>query len=564
MAFPGLLPQQDEDDPLAMPNVAPEVTRDTTDAPGGGSTPAPGLALQVVQPPEEVKRFEHTGEQKTTTEKVVHPEIEKAEAKIDDAIAARERAAIKEQEAKTRISEVEQKAAQEKVDRMRLAQLEKEQLERKHEDAVRAAVAEQEKRRADLSIAEAGKKRGYWDDRSAGERVLKAFAVGLSTYAHVRGGGQGPGPAYQVLQDEIARDRQAKLDKLDAAEKAYARSGQVVAGIDDAFAKRRQRIDDEASANMNWAEAGWGAIAKGIGTEQAKAAFEQARADLAIKRQQDREQLYKDKDTEIRTAGERSDFSKTVNVNKGPGNKPLTPDEIRERKNAEQAVRKAEDLGDFVSSNPDAWKEYQEIYNNQAHLDTVGSAPFIGGLAKGGLQEATRFLPGVRTYRTTVDEAISDIKDPKLREAVTRIHTGIERQVTDTAKLSSKNPSDTELAAARAQLGIQSRSAKELGAALKTKAADVRDTLTALGGVPGAKPPEPAKPAAPKEKILDPRVRTIEEIIQEEKKAAPRKKKPTSKERGQKILGWMKEHPGASREEVVAALREMEAEYAAG
>lgn len=480
---PGLLEEDEEarrireaEEQAAGAPLAPlQVTDSTT---GGGGAPveaASPAAPMVYQPPEESIRVE--GGQSTTRRTKMAPERvaeiraqRQAGADVVEAKTLEGEAAVGKQDNAAQQADAEAKLkAQEARDLLAARQ--------EHDKLIAAKQGEYEKRRQQLE--KDAKITTYWQDRGAPAEIFAVFITGLSDYSHQVSGGEGPSPVQRMFDQKIAEDGAVKMHRFETSKEFLELAKKDVDAARAAKAAKAAEIKDQHVVMADALAKRFKAYAEKIGTTETAAKSEREVAELKQKNAETLAGQLKDADEEVSYTGPKT--TTTVNVNKGAVVKPPLPDEVRERKGAEQSAERTEDLAGFIASNPKAWEEYRQIYGLHANADTIKNIPYVGGAARLAIGMASKLpLPGVREVRPSVDDAISGIKDPKLREAVVKIHAGMERQVTDTAKLSSKNPSDTELAAARSQLAIVGRTPKEMAEALRKKSSDVRDTSAAV------------------------------------------------------------------------------------
>ena len=145
---------------------------------------------------------------------------------------------------------------------------EKADLTRQAEERARAARAELERQNAeevqrlsaerDAANAEAAKlarPENLFAEPSAGTRILRAIALGLSTYAHYSAGHSGPSPVQIMIENEQNRDMQIKKAALDAAVATASRKGASL----ERLARMKQAgitaIEDQRAQQLHWVDA---------------------------------------------------------------------------------------------------------------------------------------------------------------------------------------------------------------------------------------------------------------------------------------------------------------------
>lgn len=253
MAIPGSLrgPQSDDLDPLAMPEAGP--LEPFAQGPVGGP------ALQVVAPPAQIDTTHTVGSQ-STTQSVKPTEQHKADL-AQHAAAGQTQVTAEGEIAAAKKTLAEKEAEQTEA----AAKLEKEIADRKAaalvEHQARIAAAMGDERAARQKMIEDGNVRSYWEDKGAPLRILSAFVTGMADYAHIRAGGEGPSLASQQLDDEIAKDRQAKIDKFTRSEKFHTLAKENVGAARDALADELKQIDHQAIAQRELMTRQWAAVA---------------------------------------------------------------------------------------------------------------------------------------------------------------------------------------------------------------------------------------------------------------------------------------------------------------
>lgn len=333
--FPGQNP--DEEDPLAMPNVVPETTSLTKDAPGGGastSTPAPSPApapspvasapmvnAMGASLPEEVHTRHHQGSSSGGSHTIASPDSVETLQKLKTAQAVGLEAARAESNAKLDLQAIENQHAQQLANQMEAQAKERAILKARHEEMVAAKMAEAEKRRAQME--KDSKITDYFEDRGgAPARVLSAFITGLSNYSHWANGGEGWGPATIQLEKEIAQDRASKIRTFENSKEFYEIARKDADAAERMKSERLHEIDEQHLIAGNVLKAKLAATAKSLGTPVAKAAADKeiAGIDAAQQKLLLNEQQHYDKQTTWQSG--RDDTTDTKNENKAGGGPP--------------------------------------------------------------------------------------------------------------------------------------------------------------------------------------------------------------------------------------------------
>lgn len=314
MAIPGmpLSPlSDDEQDPLAMPGVRPIVAPRADPAGGGASTVIAALAPPAVS-------TTTTSPTSSVSEVESRPEAHEAIKKLQTARDVELEAARLKGDAEIDLAKVEQQKQEALANALAEEAARKQEAAERHRSSVEAAVARDRDARARLE--KASHITDYWEDKGAPARILGAFMTAVSTYSHMRAGKSGPGPAYQMLQDEMARDRQAKLDRFTASKEF-----QRIAATDVDAA--REALADELKTISTLEAARRAKIAAAIESTAGRAKMDSAKAAA---------QAFTAKVAEDNAAAEAKDFqhwdrkitrdsarqSTTVNTAQGAGGGP--------------------------------------------------------------------------------------------------------------------------------------------------------------------------------------------------------------------------------------------------
>lgn len=310
MAIPlGLVPPRPvlpgEEDPNAMPGAAPLTT--SVGEGGGGTT------LQVVAPPATTDTVHTTGPQQTTHQVLPSPVAAEGLGGLDAAAKARADAearlaaeAVSRAEQEAKVEEGKQLAAQ-------YAAAERARVKEEQQKLVDAAVARDMTKRQLMERASDNLGKSYWADKSAAYRILSAFVTGLGDYAHIKAGGQGLSPASQVLEDEIAKDRQQKIAVFQNSEKFQKLAAQDVDKAKDLMAEHLKDIDVMQSAMVNKLTGAMAVYAARSKIPQAEAEADKASAVAAGKDAELKAKLGEHYSLAITKAGARQDTTHTAN-----------------------------------------------------------------------------------------------------------------------------------------------------------------------------------------------------------------------------------------------------------
>jgi len=271
---------------------------------GMGAAIGEGLAAALAPPA-------MTTRESTTTKAPTVTTVERTQGAID---AAGDYAAAMGEQKKAIASQAQAQAATGEIE---AGGLEREaELRRNYEENRRKVREERAARMAELrgesqkkkeQMERDGRPTSYWEDRGAAARVFSAFMVGINTAA-------GGDEAYKILSENMARDRQLKLDKFAASKELHAASLEGEEAAKNAFEDKLKEIGDEEEVRARIVAKEIEAKAKRSGNAamMAEAAKLRAKvdADAAEKIQKD-EQFYAKKTVE---GGGSSTTSTTENI----------------------------------------------------------------------------------------------------------------------------------------------------------------------------------------------------------------------------------------------------------
>jgi hypothetical protein len=232
---------EDEEDPLAMPPLdAPAVEKanvlqaDAASAGGGGATPPPpaaaaapaaaappaagggggGMVNAYGQPvPDRVVTT--GGVSGSTTRTVASPETKQHMATMAEKQADVVRKGDEVERLSNPIREVQATAEEAQARVARETETKRAEQRVANQKAAALRAAQDEAGRKDVEAK--SKVTDYWEDRGAPARVFSAFMVGLWRVGQALGNDgktSGANGAYEVLKNEMAADRQKKMDAL--------------------------------------------------------------------------------------------------------------------------------------------------------------------------------------------------------------------------------------------------------------------------------------------------------------------------------------------------------------
>lgn len=467
--IPGLATNpDDEQDPLALPvpGMAPLGVGE------GGGAPTPTINVSAPAP---VMQFpEHSehkiGTQTTTKHRYAAPGTDALESEIADNT---QRAAEAHQNVADAKAELAEKQAQEDERQAKIAMESQEKI--RAAQAAQALREAERQRLVETRMAEAGQRQeelaaanqDLWATPASGEKslrdVLGAFIVGLSTAAHVRAGGTGPGPAYQVLMDRQAQDRQRKLDRLTAAREgnnaAQKALGEAKAGVmDDAWYKREvERIHDEEAAQTKVATALVNAYAKRNGSQQAQAAADEfnanAAADASTKAVERRARY----DVESSSESGRTDITDNTVTKTGPKGDEASITDVEKRSLLLEQEKNTRELQRIALNNPGAINTVKEVIRNYNLADQLAENP-VGKSIRVGV-EALGGKPA------SADEALKD-SDPDARAA----YSLIKNMISTKAKMRGGSITKSDQDTVTDELGFQGKSPHEVADAAASAA----------------------------------------------------------------------------------------------
>src|ERR1043166_109893 len=173
--------------------------------------PATGMAPgQPFQPyTEQTSGWQSNAEGERIDQKRKTPEYVEAQKQAAEAADARVAAAQKQGDANIQLEQIERDNA-EKAQRIAEEEaIRRAQQQKADNDRIAALHAAEDAKRTEME--KAGKITSYWEDRSAPARIFSAIILGLAEGANRQAG---PSSALQVYQNQVAEDRQAKLDRL--------------------------------------------------------------------------------------------------------------------------------------------------------------------------------------------------------------------------------------------------------------------------------------------------------------------------------------------------------------
>lgn len=323
------VPEPEPNEP-AMPEPGRVPLEDSTTGGGSGAPPPPSAPVIAFPPrPEETNRTETKGPQRTIETSEPNPKIEKLQEEIEDS----RQAGIQAGEAKlgvdTTLNDASARAAQIQADSARVRSNDIGLAEREKERKIAAAVQEENAARARLVGADKETRKGFWADKGGRlAEIASAFVVGLSTYAHVKSGGKGFGPAFDAFNDAEAKDREKKVAQLTLAKEAMARAE---GGRDKAeawFKTEIEKYDRAHEARVADAKNTLEVISKRLGTPAAQASFDQWRAGIDQKAAEDEQARWDKHAIRIREESAQTTTTRTVNKGGADEQKAAAPDPL--------------------------------------------------------------------------------------------------------------------------------------------------------------------------------------------------------------------------------------------
>lgn len=412
------------------------------------------LQLQVVQPPQEVMRVENQGPQTVTRE--AHPEassaLDELKRRQEEELAAQKRLA----EEKQKQAELEAKAAEDEAARARAVEEERGRLRGEYDKAIQSRMAEAERRRSDMEAK--AKPTDYWEDKGSAARVMSAFMVGLNVAA---GGDQ----AYKVLQDEMTRDRQKKIDAYTKSREYYELARTNPSLAEQALGAKLKAIDESEQVREKVLLKQATAIAKRSAIPQAAAEAEKFSANLAAKQAQDRAKEWQHYDRQV-TSG-RQTVTQTVNSGGAPTGKE-SPEVVYRGKR-------------YVAASPEEGKELRgRVTNMDAARATVERIATLA-TEKGRLPDTT--------LKTELQQEINNLLE--LKKDITGAQTEGDRKYF--ADLFTPGLLKSPESVRRGLDAFVSGMDRSIEAGLKAKATPAPSGNT--GGSPPATPAPAARPS---------------------------------------------------------------------
>lgn len=395
-----------EDDINAMPGVGPEQLQadDTggTGGGGGGAAPASQPPATVVQPasflppkPTWEQTVGSSGKIKSAGTQEAENKLLLAEGRTDNAQAGVNGVAVRE-------GAVDQTAANDVVTEKHNAIAAAEDAEAKRRKWVDDSAAAD-----DLAVKEiaekklkAGGVREHWFDGRTGAKLASAILSGVATWAQAWRKDQGPNPADEVLNAQIAAKEKALTADYESSKEAHQLRKENEAAFQVELEKRRVWAANRSLASIDLIEAQTKAAMAGLSPERQRAGLELLQATTNEARAQvraNRAASY-DRTTEVKETN-RSETG-PANSGRGPGlseetTKAATNAAIFERLGKEQTeIIKRNDGGfPFPGTKDDAVFQANERAlrraqqkgesDNDAKLSeqAQGSPGFVGQLA---------------------------------------------------------------------------------------------------------------------------------------------------------------------------------------
>ncbi|HEU4369636.1 MAG TPA: hypothetical protein VFV05_15560 [Methylomirabilota bacterium] len=438
----GQMVEEDEDPALGLP-ARPMAPLEQGPGAAAPAAPPPQVPGVVVQPPPDethtrTSGWERKGPQENRTFVEADPgvtatreKLAEAQGKQVEALKQEHTAALQKHDADIEAAEAQRKKLEAE------AEAERKRTE-ENSRAVAAAMAEDKRRQAEME--KAGNITSYWADRSTGSRVLAGILVGLSSWAHSRMGGQGPSPAYKILQDAIAQDHELKLQRFRASKDYQALSAEEKKNAETEYDRQLTR-EDRAKEKLATAQAGIHAKKSArpglvAGHEKLVAELEAKNAENDLK---DR-QFYAVKVTregEQRT--QRGGSTDTFNVRSasaaGGQLKPSSED-LSSVASLSGSITGLRQTADLIDKNPKAWSEVRQ--NNldwrrvEAAEAKIPGAKMVRGV--GQLTGVANVAPeeGLKS----VDAKAVHRQVTATREAIAKMSGGV---ITDSDRTSADN-----------------------------------------------------------------------------------------------------------------------------
>lgn len=385
----------------AEPEPPPMVSRPN---PAAGQAAAPSL---------EVAGRTVTEKSPEVTRKVESSRTKQGYAALDEA-GRRQESAIDQQTANNmQAGRYEANRADMRADVGRYYQLEREQQAAQRQQEIAQLKSAEDK--AIGQMEKSSKITTLWEDKGAAANVIQAFLKGLSTYAHIRAGGQGIAPGMQAFTEVEAQDRQKKLDQF-ARDKEFVNLAKTnKAEAQQAWAQKQHELNLAEIGKLNVVDRQVDSLVAKLKTPEAAAQGAAMKAQLAERRAQLEVERGSHLDATVSSGGTTTQTmvqSKTKSgddderakrtVYGGKGEPLFMIGDDKERKGAQDVVNNlrtfdeaANRLGQLIRS-PNMPGSEKAALADQIHgelMNTVRKGEEMGTLDAGTERQLARIIP---------------------------------------------------------------------------------------------------------------------------------------------------------------------------
>lgn len=466
---PGALP-----DPTAMPGVAaPELRADPAGA-------VPNVAVNFPQKP--LAEVETEATRRTAAPRTVQAESDLVAAQGATDAASTRVGEVEGNEALVHKQYADEASAEKarQLEQVKQDEAARQQLVQSHQAADDKEIEQERNARLDAGKARAT----YWEGRPGAEVFTRLLQV-IGGVAHDLSGRAGPSPVDQVLEANISAHEKRLVGAWEATKEANALRRTNRAAYMTELDRQRIAAANQSLLSLDLIGEQLNAAIAGLSKEKQQAARQAADASLNEQRAQvrlGRQQIYD-------VMSKRSETQRTLG--EGAGAPPLANrEDVEAVAKLEQAAKEREDLAAQIEGNGEAWTNYQGAAGRQANEDAEKEIPFVGkaGVAIGRVIEGH-----------DVGQKLINIGD----KTAATIARGLQKINTSTAKDYGGAITDSDIQAAREELGVQTQNHTEIAATLRRQAQQMREKASGVRSQrtfvqrPGGsrKDPTPADPA---------------------------------------------------------------------